>query len=269
MLCCAVLAGQASAARALERINSTNSSLGWQFASGSNAVDATPSGDSDCPQQDLRDYFSCSTEFNYQQPNGRSGSRWFLNEGFVKWTGVRVNPYGPGDLGTPHSYKYTPSTWIRRWHPNASRCLHTWRIHGVVQSNFPCAAYEIWHGASKEGFNDEPGPGWPWISDYRCVTRRRWTTCQNAEGDAYRYRGAYPSMLNGTSGSISGETAHPCENHAGKMEGDGQYSDGATYTLSVLAAQPRCRSSARDTATLARTRPGTHSHSAASRATRS
>ena len=130
---------------------------------------------------------------------------------------------GPGDLGTPQSSTYGGNSWVRHWHGDSPGCLRTWRVHGDIQSNFPCAAFEIWHGVPTEGFGDGD-LAWSWLYEYRCSQSGDWTTCRNALGDAYRYRGAYPSVWGGRSGATRGEVAHACDNHAGKLEGDGQYS---------------------------------------------
>jgi hypothetical protein len=173
---------------------------------------------------------SSATEFFYTRPDGTPGTRWFSVQGIVQWVGVQANPYGAGEVGTPKSLSYGADySWVRRWHVESSGCLRSWRIHGVVQSNFPCAAYELWHGVSTGGFAVGE-PGFPWLYNYPCARSGAWTTCQNALGDAYRYRGAYPSIWNGGSGSIGAEVAHTCANHAGRLEGDGQYSDGAIDT---------------------------------------
>src|ERR1019366_3473007 len=51
-----------------------------------------------------------------------------------------------GDLGTPQSSTYGGNSWVRHWHGDSPGCLRTWRVHGDIQSNFPCAAFETWLG---------------------------------------------------------------------------------------------------------------------------
>lgn len=225
MLMLGALVGVApSRADAAELINATNSTLAWSFSGSPNAVDATPSRYNDCPARYPKTYiFACETEFFYQRPNGTDGTRWFFVSGDVQWTGVHVNPYGPGELGTPQSSSYPGSSWVRHWHRESPNCLRSWRIHGDIQSNFPCAAYQIWHGTTTEGFGDGDLT-WSWLYDYRCDHRGAWTLCRNALGDGYRYRGTYPSVWGSRSGARRGETARACYNHAGRLEGDGQYS---------------------------------------------
>jgi hypothetical protein len=231
--------GGPASADASELVSATNSTLAWTFDSNPNAVDGTPTQDNDCavhiPHTDI---FECATEFFYTRPDGTPGTRWFSVEGIIQWVGVHPNPYGAGEVGTPKSLSYgASSSWVRYWHSESSGCLRTWRIHGVIESNFPCPAYQIWHGTRTEG-HAAGQPGFPWLYDYHCSRASTWTTCRNALGDAYRYRGAYPRIWNGGSGSAGAEVARTCSNHAGRVEGDGQYTDGAiTYAVGINCSQ--------------------------------
>src|SRR5262249_47055488 len=94
-----------SCAEAAQLINAEDSTLAWSFSSSPNAVDGTPARYNGCALHEPNsNFFDCKTEFFYQRPDGTDGSRWFFTSGYVQWTGVHVNPYGPGEVGTPHSY---------------------------------------------------------------------------------------------------------------------------------------------------------------------
>ena len=214
-----------------ELVTAANSTTAWTFSNSSNAVDRTPAPNNDCAVRVSHTYtFECNTEFFYTRPNGTPGTRWFSVQGIVQWIGVHPNPFGAGEIGTPKSISYgAEDSWVRHWHAESPGCLQSWRIQGVIQSNFPCAAYQIWHGTSTKGFAAGE-PGFSWVYGYPCSRSGTWTTCRNALGDAYRYRGAYPSIWNGGPGNVGGEVVRPCSNHAGRVEGDGQYTDGAIDT---------------------------------------
>lgn len=238
LLVAALFAGTATAG-ASQLVSATNSTRAWVFDSNPNAVDGTPAQDNDCAVRIPHTYiFQCATEFDYMRPNGTLGTRWFSVQGTVQWVGVHPNPFGAGEVGTPKSLSYgTDVSWVRSWHSESSGCLRAWRIHGVIVSNFPCPAYQIWHGTSIKGYA-EGEAGFPWLYVYRCSHSGIWTTCRNGLGDAYRYRGAYPSIWNGGSGSTRAEAARTCANHAGKVEGDGQYTDGAIeYAVGISCSE--------------------------------
>ena len=92
--------------------------------------------------------FECATEFFYIRPDGTPGTRWFSVQGIVQWVGVHPNPYGAGNVGTPKSLSYGPSSsWVRYWHSESSGCLRTWRIHGGDSEQLPVPLVSdlAWH----------------------------------------------------------------------------------------------------------------------------
>jgi hypothetical protein len=187
-LCALCYFGGASAASASsEAITAANSSFAWIY-SNAGTVDAGAKHGNDCAEPAGKGEFACETEYDYVRSNGRLGSRWFFVTGYVSWTGIHVNPYGPGLVGTPHSHVYRPVSWIRAWHSDSCP-----GVLGILVSNLPCGNAEdfLQQGTAKVGI--VPGKSatyWPWLTRYVCKSIGNLTTCSNKVGDAYRYRGA-------------------------------------------------------------------------------
>lgn len=191
------IAGAAANGAAMaERVTPANSSSAWIIAGKSAPVDLGRQYGEDCPEpmSNVRPIiYACATEYRFDYPNGEPGTRIFAIQGEVTWTNVHVNPLGPGALGTPHSSVGFRTSWIRYWHEDSRKCLAGYDIHGYIQSNFPCAAAQIWYGNPKSGaILGTDTAYWPWLYQYPCRRRGDWTTCSNKVGDAYRYRGSYP-----------------------------------------------------------------------------
>ena len=78
----------------------------------------------------------------------------FLSRGLSRGSGVHPNPYGAGNIGTPKSLSYGPSSsWVRYWHSESSGCLRP-RASTGRSEQLPCPSYQISHGTSTE---DPPG----------------------------------------------------------------------------------------------------------------
>jgi hypothetical protein len=181
-----------------ESVNVVHSSMAWVIGPGA-PVDLDQPEGQDCAEPPFGKgpiVFGCATEYRYNYPDGKPGTRVFFVEGEVRWTDVRVNPLGPGRIGIPHESVLYRTSWVRRWHRDSKLCLASWSLQGDVQSNFPCAASEIWHGNPRGGgLVGTDTAYWPWLYRYPCRRTGAWTQCSNQVGDAYRYRGRYPTRL--------------------------------------------------------------------------